>query len=185
LKLDIPGAWQKLDLSELAGMLMVIGAPDVGKTTFARYLFGQVAAEGYRVAFLDGDPGQTSLGPPTTMTVSLAGAGETGYPPKGESWRWFVGSTSPSGHMLQVLSSAARLMQAAAASITVYDTSGLVDPKLGGAALKFAKIDLLRPTLVFAIQKDEGGADLAAAAPQPQDKAGRLEPLPGCTAPRF
>lgn len=180
MNLDIPGAWHKLDLSGLAGTLMVIGAPDVGKTTFARYLFGRLAAEGQRVAFLDGDPGQTHLGPPTTMTVSPLSAVETGYTPKGESRRWFVGSTTPSGHMLQVLSGAGRLVQAAAASTLVYDTSGLVDPTLGGVALKFAKIDLLRPATVFAIQKNEELEPIL----QPLRRSRRtqlvvLEPSPG------
>jgi polynucleotide 5'-kinase involved in rRNA processing len=61
--------------------------------------------------------------------------------------------------MLPVLAGCARLVQAAlqaGAQAVVHDTSGLVDPAHGGAALKFAKIDLLNPQLVFAIQiKDE------------------------------
>jgi polynucleotide 5'-kinase involved in rRNA processing len=54
------------------GIFMVIGAPDAGKSTFARYLFKRFQAEGLRAAFLDGDPGQASLGPPTMLTLSLS-----------------------------------------------------------------------------------------------------------------
>jgi polynucleotide 5'-kinase involved in rRNA processing len=57
--------------------------------------------------------------------------------------------------MLPMLVSGSRLVQAAqgvGAEMIVYDTTGLVDPAQGGAALKLAKIDLLRPTAVFAIQ---------------------------------
>jgi polynucleotide 5'-kinase involved in rRNA processing len=61
--------------------------------------------------------------------------------------------------MLPVLAGTARLVQAArqaGAEVVVHDTSGLVDPAHGGAALKFAKIDLLSPQMVIAIQgKDE------------------------------
>jgi polynucleotide 5'-kinase involved in rRNA processing len=37
----------------------------------------------------------------------------------------------------------------------IYDTSGLVDPAQGGTALKLAKIDLLRPGTVIAIQRED------------------------------
>jgi polynucleotide 5'-kinase involved in rRNA processing len=80
------------------------------------------------------------------------------FPPHGQVWRWFVGSTSPAGHMLSVLAGAARLVQAArtaGAQVVIYDTSGLVEPSAGGAALKFAKVELLQPSTIFAIQKEE------------------------------
>jgi polynucleotide 5'-kinase involved in rRNA processing len=58
--------------------------------------------------------------------------------------------------MLPVLACAARLAAAArdaGAQALVYDTSGLVDPSSGGIYLKLAKIDLLRPVALFAIQR--------------------------------
>lgn len=71
-RLDIPPTWEKINLREARGTLMVIGATDTGKSTFARYLYRQLGADpGRRVAFLDGDPGQSSLGPPATMTLAL------------------------------------------------------------------------------------------------------------------
>ena len=155
--IDIPAAWDRLDLSGLSGVAMVIGAPDAGKSTFARYLFQRLADQGRRTAFLDGDPGQASLGPPTTLTLILPSLGETDFPPHGKVWRWFMGSTSPAGHMLAVLVGAARLVhvaQSAGAQAVIYDTSGMVEPPGGGAALKFAKIELMQPSVVYAIQKD-------------------------------
>ena len=134
---------------------MVIGAPDVGKSTFARYLYERLLLEGKKVAFLDGDPGQSMLGPPTSITLAFPHPGENTFPPRGEMRRRFVGSVTPSGHMLQMLVGVARLVQAAfevGADVVVYDTSGLIDPNQGGIALKLAKIDLLRPEAVFAIQ---------------------------------
>ena len=138
---------------------MVMGAPDVGKSTFARYLYVWLASEGRRTAFLDGDPGQSVLGPPTTITLATGQPGERQFPPSGEVRRWFVGAVTPSGHMLPLLVGASRLVQAAfelGVDVVIYDTSGLVDPAQGGSALKQAKIDLLQPTAVYAIQsKDE------------------------------
>lgn len=157
-RIDVPPQWEQLDLSELRGLLMVVGAPDVGKSTFARYLFQRLNASASRAAYLDGDPGQTSLGPPATMTAALGQPGQRAFPPGGRRWRSFAGSTSPSGHMLPVLVGAWRLAQAVAAAgaqSVVYDTSGLVDPRLGGLALKLAKIELLRPTALFALQREQ------------------------------
>lgn len=150
-------AWEELDLGRLSGTLMVVGASDVGKSTFARYLFRRLAKITGPVAYLDGDPGQSILGPPSTMTLALSPDGQDAFPPTGAVWRGFVGSVSPAGHMLPVLTVAARLAEAArraGAKATVYDTTGLVDPARGGIALKLAKIDLIRPSVLFAIHRE-------------------------------
>jgi polynucleotide 5'-hydroxyl-kinase GRC3/NOL9 len=157
-KIDVPRQWEQLTLTRLHGTLLVIGAPDVGKSTFAQYLFRRLCAESYCVAYLDGDPGQSRLGPPTTMTVVVGVNEDKSFPPRGQCWRSFVGAVSPRGHMLPMLVSGSRLVQAAqgvGAEVIVYDTTGLVDPAQGGTALKLAKIDLLRPTAVFAIQRGQ------------------------------
>jgi len=154
---EILPAWEELDLKRLNGILMVVGASDVGKSTFARYLFRRLCKSSAGVAHLDGDPGQSTLGPPTTMTLALARDGEQTFPPCGPLWRGFVGSVSPAGHMLPVLTVAARLTGAgrkAGAQVIIYDTTGLVDPSRGGIALKLAEIDLLRPSLLVAIQRE-------------------------------
>lgn len=155
--LDLPDDWRDLPLDGLQGTLMILGAPDAGKSTFARYLFEQLQAHSRRVGFLDGDPGQSALGPPTTLTLSLSIGGDSPFPPTGPTWRRFIGSTSPAGHMLPVVAGAARLAEAAytaGAEAIVYDTSGLVDPAQGGYALKMAKIDLLQPAHVFVLEQE-------------------------------
>lgn len=154
--IDVPSAWEQLPLAEWRGVLLVIGAPDVGKSTFARYLYSRLSDLGRRVAYLDGDPGQSTLGPPATLTLALGLPGDASFPPKGRLWRKFVGAVSPRGHMLPLLVGAARLVcaaQEAGADVIVYDTSGLVDPLQGGVNLKLAKIDLLRPTVILAIER--------------------------------
>ncbi len=145
----------QLDFDRYRGVLMVLGAVDTGKTTFAQYLFRALEAISRRVAFLDGDPGQSFLGPPATLSLAWSLDVEGAFPPPDHVWRYFVGSTTPHGHMLPAVVGGARLAQAAldgGAEAVVYDTSGLVDPQQGGLALKNAKIDLLRPAMVFALQ---------------------------------
>lgn len=157
---QIPEAWKRLDFNKLHGTLMVVGQPDAGKSTFARFLYGRLSRTLSPVAYLDGDPGQSSLGPPSTLTLAMAGEdGENAFPPQGRIWRRFAGAVSPSGHMLPFLSSLSRLTQAgykAGARAIVLDTTGLVEPSQGGTELKLAKIDLLRPTVLFAIRREPG-----------------------------
>jgi polynucleotide 5'-hydroxyl-kinase GRC3/NOL9 len=156
MQIDIPPDWEEALSEPLRGTIMILGAPDTGKSTLARYLHERLAAGGLRVASLDGDPGQTSLGPPATMTLVMGTGAD--YPPGGPRWRRFVGSVSPRGHMLPILVGAAALAAAArgmGADVLIYDTSGLVDPAQGGTALKLAKIDLLRPDAVLAIQRED------------------------------
>ncbi len=173
---DIPRAWEEIDITRLSGILLVIGEPDTGKSTFARFLYRRLTEAGRTAAFLDGDPGQSVLGPPATMSLVVNQAGleeqerrgagpwmQGGYslpedfPPPAAGWCSFVGSVSPHGHMLSMLTGADRLVRAgrqAGAQAIVYDTCGLIDPAQGGYTLKLAKIELLRPTLVFAIQRE-------------------------------
>jgi len=163
--LDIPVEWEQLDLPA-SGILMVIGAPDTGKSTLARYLYRRLCRQSHRAAFLDGDPGQSMLGPPSTMTLAMGRIGDDAFPPLSQRWRRFVQAISPRGHMLPLLVSAARLTQAgrdAGADVIIYDTTGFVDPMQGGLNLKLAKIELLRPSAVFALQRDQELAPLRAA----------------------
>ncbi len=156
MEIEVPSAWERLTLSSLSGVILVIGAPDTGKSTFARYLYHRLHEHHERVAFVDGDIGQATLGPPTTMTLALGLPGDDGFPPAGPCYRVFIGAVSPRRHMLPTVAGAHRLVQKAreeGATAIVFDTTGLVDPTQGGGELKRAKIDLLQPTAVVGIQR--------------------------------
>jgi polynucleotide 5'-hydroxyl-kinase GRC3/NOL9 len=155
--MELTPQWQKIDLTGLSGTLMVIGAPDTGKSTFCRYLFARLRANAVPTAYLDGDTGQSGLGPPATLTVAFAAQSDRATEPDRFVYRTFVGNTSPIGQMLPLLVGAARLkdlaMQAGVTCV-VYDTCGFVDPRRG-PYLRLAEIDLLRPCRLFAIQRGQ------------------------------
>jgi polynucleotide 5'-hydroxyl-kinase GRC3/NOL9 len=157
--LVIPSQWTHLDVPSLRGTIMIIGASDTGKSTLARYLFQALCRAGRRVAYLDGDVGQSTLGVPTTMTVALSsGPGDGHSAPNGPQATYFVGSTTPRGHMLPVVVGAYRLRQKAlalGAEVVVIDTTGLVDRAEGGRALKQWKIELLAPSVVIGLQRGQ------------------------------
>jgi polynucleotide 5'-hydroxyl-kinase GRC3/NOL9 len=128
--------------------VLVLGRSDRGKSSYARFLACDLAAAGERVAIVDADIGQKSIGPPTTVTLAHI-AGEA-WPPAPEAF-YFVGSPSPVGRMLPLVVGAARLAGAADAPFVVVDTTGYVDG--AGRVLKAYKIEAVRPDLIVAIEK--------------------------------
>jgi polynucleotide 5'-hydroxyl-kinase GRC3/NOL9 len=161
-KVVVPAEWGGVEAAaEAGGSLLVVGASDTGKSTFARWLYRRLCVRFGCVAYLDADIGQSSLGLPTTMTVALRGRrDERRFPPQGPRAGYFVGSITPRGHFLPMVVGLYRLREWAAAhgaGAVVVDTTGLIDPRHGGAALKQWKIELLRPALVVGL----GGAELS------------------------
>lgn len=147
----------RLDPGALRGTVLLIGDSDTGKTTVARSLYRRACRAGVRAAYLDGDMGQSTLGLPTTMTVALGEPGDDTWPPRGPRRVYFVGSTTPRRLMLPTLVGVVRLRDAAlalGAELAIVDTTGLVAAAEGGRALKQAKIELLAPDLVIALQRD-------------------------------
>lgn len=152
----VPQAWADLDLAALRGVLLIVGAPNTGKSTFAQWLFDRLAQTGEPTAFLDGDVGQSTLGPPTTLTLALPAKASEVSKDFQSLVHWFVGDVSPRGRMLPLVVGAGRLAwraQEAGFKTLVVDTTGLVDPAQGGVALKQALVDQLQPTMLFAFQR--------------------------------
>jgi polynucleotide 5'-hydroxyl-kinase GRC3/NOL9 len=139
--------------------VLVIGGLDTGKTTLSRALLRAGVQAGRSCGFLDADVGQKTVGPPATVTLKMVRGAEDLEPERlgKEDVLWFVGSTSPEGHLLQVVTAVARLYQIArqrGADLVVVDTSGLVSG-IHGQVLKYHKVELLQPDLVVGLQRGE------------------------------
>jgi polynucleotide 5'-hydroxyl-kinase GRC3/NOL9 len=190
-----PREWERISPESLKGTIMVIGESDTGKTTFARYLFLQLCRCHNRVAFLDCDVGQSTLGLPTTLNLALSGSEPSSFPPvlsdvlslskgpvegpEGDTLFYFVGATSPRGHMLPTVIGARKLQKKAqerGAEVIVVDTTGLVSRLAGGGALKQWKIELLEPSVLMGLER---GAELEHILwPWRWDKRVRVYDLP-------
>ncbi len=139
--------------------VVLVGGLDTGKTTLSRALLNAAVTAGRPAAFLDGDVGQKSVGPPATISLKLIRTAEDLSPerfPTADAMS-FVGSTSPEGHLLAVLSGVATLHRRAkeeGTELVVVDTSGLVSG-IYGQILKYHKVELLRPDLVVGLQRGE------------------------------
>ncbi len=112
-EIHVPPEWKRVDVSALTGTIMVIGASDTGKSTFARYLFRRLAEHYPRIGFLDCDVGQSSLGLPTTLTLLLTTSTTGDKPPRNERLAYFVGAVSPRGHILPAVIGAYKLQRRA------------------------------------------------------------------------
>ena len=148
------------------GVVMMLGATDVGKTTTATRLAGAAVRAGVPAAVVDADTGQSDLGPPTAVGWGLVhGAVRrmAGIPLAG---LWFVGDTSPQRvyrHLVEgVLALTARARRQGA-QIVVVDTTGWIDG--AGAAAKLRKIRRLAPRHLVVIQRDREVEPILARVP--------------------
>jgi polynucleotide 5'-hydroxyl-kinase GRC3/NOL9 len=102
---------------------------------------------------VDGDIGQSSIGPPATVGLAMflpnAPLSPVSRP------LYFVGSTSPPGHLLPLILGTQALVQTArdqGAEIVLVDTTGLISGAVA-ASLKWHKLQAIRPQHVLALQR--------------------------------
>ena len=139
--------------------VVLFGGLDTGKSTLSRALLAAAVEAGRPAAFIDADVGQKTVGPPATVTLKHVREASDLDPQvmAREDALWFVGSTSPEGHLLQVVTaveSLFRMAREAGADLVVVDSSGLVSG-IHGQLLKYHKVELLRPDLVVGLQRGE------------------------------
>jgi polynucleotide 5'-hydroxyl-kinase GRC3/NOL9 len=139
---------------EQGGVIMLIGAPDTGKTTLARQLLAAGVAAGRTSAYIDADVGQTMVGPPACVGLRwVRSSDDLDDFSKADDLR-FVGSISPERLVLQEVLATATLVEVARteADLIIIDTTGAVSG-VTGQTLKYHKMELCRPDVVVALQR--------------------------------
>ena len=150
-------------LSSAEGVVMIIGAPDSGKTTLARMLVETALQDGRTVAYIDSDLACATVGPPTCVGLKwLRSPADVDDLAQADDLR-FVGSIRPDRFILQQVAGVASLVETARkeADLIIIDTSGTISGVVG-QRLKYHKAELVRPDIVWAVQR-----------------GGELEPLVG------
>ena len=143
--------------------MVLLGAPDTGKTSFAKWLLEAAVAAGRTAAYVDAEIDQTTTGPPTCAGLHwVRDQADLENLARADAMK-FVGSTSPEGMVLQQVVATASLVDAARqrADIVIVDTTGTVSGVIG-QSLKYHKMELIRPDVVVGFQR-----------------GGELEPLVG------
>ena len=154
--IHIPPSWSELIqwITFLHGILMIVGAPDVGKSTLARLLVYHLCQAGRKVVWIDADLGQNHLGPPTTISMKLFDS----FPPYLNEIKpqlmGFVGSTSPSQHIVITIVQIKKILEKSLPyqpELIIINTDGMV---FGDEAriLKSNLINLTNPQVIIALQ---------------------------------
>jgi polynucleotide 5'-hydroxyl-kinase GRC3/NOL9 len=144
------------DLIRRRGVVLLLGAADTGKTTFARQLLAAAIGAGKRTAFVDADIGESTVGPPTCVGLKwINDPADLDDLARADRLQ-FVGSIKTSGLVLQqVVATAALVGQARdEVDLVVVDTSDAVSG-VTGQTLKYHKTELTRPEVVVAFQRGE------------------------------
>lgn len=146
------------DLSRRRGIVMLLGASDTGKTSFALRLIEAGLASGRKVAYVDADPDQTTTGPPTCTGLKLISSQADLEGIERADRLHFVGSIGVDGVLLQQVVATAALVDAARdeADLIVVDTTGTISG-IVGQTLKYHTMELVHPDVVVGLQR---GAEL-------------------------
>ncbi len=136
------------------GLIMLIGAADSGKTSLARYLVEDALDSGLTAAFVDGDVGAATVGPPACAGMRILGSADDLVTLHEADELRFVGSTHAEDVILPHVVALASLAEMAQrqADFVVLDTSDVVGGVVG-QTIKYHLMELCRPALVIALQR--------------------------------
>jgi len=157
MEISAPKEWVAfLDvLKEEKGIAILLGATDTGKSTLAKFLISNLCQQGLKVALVDADIGQSFLGPPTTIGLSVFKSDPDWHLILSPPEIFFVGSITPEGHFPIYLKGVKRMVSKATSyevDVILVDTTGFVLGE-GGKELRRREIDLLSPRFILALQK--------------------------------
>jgi polynucleotide 5'-hydroxyl-kinase GRC3/NOL9 len=159
MEISAPKDWHALldVLKEEKGVAILLGATDTGKSTLAKFLITNLCQHGLKIALVDADIGQSFLGPPATISLSVFKSDPNWHLILSPPEIFFVGSITPEGYFPIHLKGVKRMVDKTpsyGAELILVDTTGFVLGE-GGRELKRRKIDLLSPRFIFALQKSD------------------------------
>jgi len=159
----IPSSWresaeQLFELENKRTTVMVLGTVDSGKSSFCTYLINKALSEKRKVAVLDGDLGQSDIGPPSAIAYAVVSKPITDLFNLQARNAYFIGETSAGNvtdGMIRGLSLLKSEITARELEFLVINTDGWTEGE-SAADYKLKIIEELNPDLVFFVQqKDE------------------------------
>lgn len=139
-QLKVPNKWKKaIDKAKESEVSITIGETDSGKSTLVKFLHDEFGG-----SIIDSDVGQSDIGPPAVISLSKTG--------REMSDGYFVGSTTPRGHFLEMIVGTKRMVERADPP-TFIDTTGMVHGP-PARALKTQKIESLQPDFILLLGRN-------------------------------
>ena len=156
----IPRSWKEAAETILpseigeSNIVIVLGGVDSGKTSFSTYLVNMALNRGLTTAIIDGDLGQSDIGPPGTISLSLIKKPVVDLFSLKPHHVVFIGFTSPSNAKESVVDGLALLKAKAiemGSNFTVINTDGWVEG-VDAVEYKSRLIKRIKPNFIVAIQ---------------------------------
>lgn len=156
----IPHSWVEsfekvTELQAKPVVIMVLGTVDSGKTSFCTYLVNKLLSQKKKLAVLDGDLGQSDIGPPCTLAYALVSKPITDLFNLQARNAVFVGVISPESAIDKVIEGLAILKKEALSSnpdAIVINTDGWIEGE-NAAEYKSLLAKALRPDIALCIQQ--------------------------------
>ncbi|MEM3028220.1 MAG: Clp1/GlmU family protein [Candidatus Bathyarchaeia archaeon] len=142
--------------------VIIFGATDSGKTTLSTLIANKAIKNGLKTAVVDGDLGQSDIGPPTTLSMALLKRPIVDLFNAKPDKVIFIGAPSPSGREEEVIKGLALLQKEAlrlGAQRIVVNTDGWMEGK-GAEAYKLSLARRLEPDLVLFLKSEGYVSDL-------------------------
>jgi len=158
----IPSSWresaeQLLEIQTKTAVGLVLGTVDSGKSSFCTYLINRILADKRKVAVLDGDLGQSDVGPPSTIAYAVASKPLTDLFSLQARSACFIGETSPGNvteEMIRGLSLLKKEIMAKDLDFLIVNTDGWTEGECA-VNYKLRLIEELGPDLIFSIQQQD------------------------------
>jgi len=158
----IPPSWlvaseELRELHSTPAVVLVLGTTDSGKTSFCTFLINMLVGQKKKVAILDGDLGQSDVGPPCSVAYTFVTKPTTDLFNLRAKNAAFIGSTSPSGvgdKVIDAITSLKKEVVEGNPDFIIVNSDGWID---GEEAVKF-KVQLAErtnPDIVVCIRKKD------------------------------
>ncbi len=157
----IPNSWisvfqELMNMQSLPLTVVVLGPIDSGKTSLCTFLTNKLLSQKRKVAVLDGDLGQSDIGPPCTVAYAFVSRPVTDLFNLQARNAVFVGVTSPEkavDNVLEGLSSLRKEILDNKPDVLIINTDGWVDGE-GAAQYKVRLVEAVKPDLILCIQQN-------------------------------
>ena len=156
----VPPSW-RTSYEELRGIVgkpvvaLVLGTVGSGKSSFCTYLVNKALAEKRRVAVVDGDLGQSDIGPPCTVAYNLISKPITDLFNLKARNAIFIGVTSPTRVTSRVIEALRTIEEESFTrnpGLVVVNTDGWVEGECA-VNYKLEMVKALGPQIIFCIQQ--------------------------------
>ncbi|MCW4000028.1 MAG: Clp1/GlmU family protein [Candidatus Bathyarchaeota archaeon] len=155
----VPASWSQpvqsaLGIEKKPVVIAVIGASDSGKSSFCTYLFNKLIEAGGRVAVVDGDLGQSDIGPSATVGYGMASRHITQLHNLRMRNGFFVGVTSPATMQAKAIEAVKAMLTEVyprGADYILVNTDGWISGA-EAALYKIALLTAVQPDLIVGVQ---------------------------------